>query len=575
MMKRLFTCLLLGIALQAAAQQAVLNKQRHFAKTVPAGNYSGITWMGGNRYAVADDKYPKAGFRLLDISIDSITGDISEVRADSFITSNQPNRDEEGICYVAHTNTLFLSGEADGQIIEYSLDGQLTGRRLNIPHLFCLNYQNGSFEALTYNAKTQRFWTTSENTLKADGLMPNITRKIANMVRLQSFGSDLQPREQYWYVTDSISAEGSDGKSTLGVCGMAALDDGQLIILEREVRQTSNYIGSYVHVKLYVVNPAMQQAADLLQKQLLTEFRTNINLTSRSFANYEGLCLGPRLSDGRQVLMLVADSQNQYRGVLKDWFKTIVLPDIHFTPVPGERADITGILTAARAEKYEKALTDYPCFLTPGEMPNHLEYLPAPPKPNSLAAQIDQQYYEWGKTQRNTPRGFQAALDEVQWTSRVFSPVVGFIIGAEECPEIFRLVEGTLKDAKNTNRIVKEYYKRTRPFVVYGEPTLVADSDSSYVGSYSYPSGHSIRGWVYALTLALVVPDSTEVLIRRAEEFALSRVICGRHYKSDIDAAQIEAAAVMSRLMSNRAFLDQLAKAREEYASILSRSSCH
>ena len=45
------------------------------------------------------------------------------------------------------------------------------------------------------------------------------------------------------------------------------------------------------------------------------------------FANFEGLCAGPKLSDGRQVLLLVADSQNQYRGVFRDWFKTIVIAD--------------------------------------------------------------------------------------------------------------------------------------------------------------------------------------------------------------------------------------------------------
>ena len=127
------------------------------------------------------------------IRIDSNTGDIKEVRAEGFKTSGQPNRDEEGICYVPQTNTVFLSSESDKQIIEYSLDGQLTGRRLNIPQLLNLTYDNRSFEALTYNAATQRFWTTTENTLKADGMMPGIKCKIANMVRLQSFNNNLQP----------------------------------------------------------------------------------------------------------------------------------------------------------------------------------------------------------------------------------------------------------------------------------------------------------------------------------------------------------------------------------------------
>ena len=332
MRKSVLLLLLLTAVLQVIAQQITQNKQRHFPKTVPAGNYSGVTWLGGDRYAVVDDKSSTAGFYLMTILTDTVTGDIKEVRADSFMTDRQPNRDEEGICYVPQTNTVFVSGESDGQILEYSLNGQLTGRRLNIPEMFSIAYGNRSFEALTYNAVTHRFWTTTENTLKADGDKPNIKKKIPNMLRIQSFDDDLQPAGQYWYKSDSSAVTGTEGKSTLGVSAMAALDNGNLVILEREVRQTSNNVGSFVHVKLYVVHPAMQNPGEVLQKQLLTEFRTSINLTSRSFANYEGLCAGPKLEDGRQVLVLVADSQNQHKGWLKDWFKTVVIPDERFIP---------------------------------------------------------------------------------------------------------------------------------------------------------------------------------------------------------------------------------------------------
>lgn len=328
MLRRLIFVLLLVVALGAYAQQVVVNKQRHFPKAVPAGNYSGICWLGGDRYAVVDDKLPTAGFHLFTIQIDSLTGDILSVRADSFVTSHQPNRDEEGICYVPHTNTVFASSESDGQIIEYTLDGQLTVRRLHIPEVFADIYSNRGFEALTYNAATHLFWTTTENSLKADGTKPNIRRELSNRLRLQSFSDDLQPLHQYWYVTDTLRAKSPEGKCTLGVSGLAALDNGQLVVLERQVQKTSSGIGSSVRVRLYLVNPAAHQPGDELEKQLLTEFRTSINLTRRSFANYEGLCLGPRLADGRQVLLLVADSQNQYKGYLRDWFKTVVLDNL-------------------------------------------------------------------------------------------------------------------------------------------------------------------------------------------------------------------------------------------------------
>lgn len=570
MKKGMFLVMLLAMVLQTSGQQVALNKQRQFSRTVPAGNYSGIAWLGGDRYAVVDDKSPTAGFHLMTISTDAAKGTIKSVRDEGFMTSGQPNRDEEGVCYVPQTNTLFVCGEGDGQIVEYGMDGRLTGRRLAVPSVFDAAYDGSGFEALTYNAKTHRFWTTTENTIKIDGEKPDISRKLPNVLRFQSFDDDLQPAAQYWYMTDTSAVVGTEGKSTLGVSGMAALDNGNLIVLEREVRQTSNNIGSYVQVKLYVVNPSLQQPGDLLQKQLLTEFRTSINLTRRSFANYEGICVGPRLADGRQVLLLVADSQNQYKGVLNDWFKTIVIPDVQFIPTPSAPANISAFLAPA-IESYGKGGKKKESFLSPQELPDHLRYLPAPPEPGTFAFQNDVNYHEWGKSQRLTPRAYQAALDEVQSTANSFCGAAGFVIGPDECPEIFRLTEGAYRDAGAANRKAKDYYHRTRPFVRFNESSLVSDHDASNAKTYSYPSGHSVRGWVYALTLALVVPDSTEALIRRAQEFALNRVVCGRHWKSDTEASLIEATAVMSRLLSNKDFQEQLAKAREEYARIRTR----
>ena len=313
------------LPLTLLAQEVTLHKQRAFPKTVSAGNYSGIAWLGGTKYAIANDKSPTAGFYLMTIETDNLTGELLMVREDTFLTSGLPNRDEEGICYMPQTQTVFVSGEDDQEILEYNLQGQLTGRKLNIPEIFKTAYSNGGFEALTYQVATQRFWTTSENTLKSDGQKPTVKRKIANRLRLQSFGDDLQPKEQYWYETDSAVTRKHKGRSILGVSGLAALDDGRIVVLEREMYFPKKQIGSYSLVKLYLVDPSQQQPGEVLQKTLLAEFRTKVNLTRRNFANFEGICVGPRLADGRQLLMLVCDSQNQYRGVMKDWFKTVIL----------------------------------------------------------------------------------------------------------------------------------------------------------------------------------------------------------------------------------------------------------
>ena len=319
--------------LQLHGQRVVLNPQRYFPKTVQPGNYSGITWLGGHRYAVVSDKSPTAGFYLMTILTDSLTGEIKHARVDSFLTSHHPNRDEEGICFFPHSHTIFTSGEADNQVVEYDLHGHLTGRRLAVPDIFSSCYPNSSIESLTYNSKTRLFWMTSEQTLRPDGPQPTLENQKGNLLRLQCFNDTLQPVSQYWYQSDSLCCVNKVGRSLLGVSGLAALDDGHIVVLEREARITPSKIGSFVHVKLYAVRPSAQPESlahpggqpHPLHKRLLTEFTTRFNLTARSFANYEGICQGPRLADGSLLLLMVADSQDQYGGYLRDYFRTVVI----------------------------------------------------------------------------------------------------------------------------------------------------------------------------------------------------------------------------------------------------------
>ena len=75
------------------------------------------------------DKEEKSGFRIFTIDIDTLTGRVLSVTADT-LRGFRPAapRDEEGICYFPESGTLFISGEEDQQILEYDTLGQLTVR---------------------------------------------------------------------------------------------------------------------------------------------------------------------------------------------------------------------------------------------------------------------------------------------------------------------------------------------------------------------------------------------------------------------------------------------------------------
>ena len=332
-MRRLFLYMI-GVLLPAPlyAQHLIMHEQKSFPEQVPAGGYSGICWLGGDEYAVVSDNTKNDGFYLFHISLDD-KGDITDVRNEGFKGDIQTGRDNEGIAYNSRTKRIFISGEKDNQVREYRLDGKRTGRKLNMPAPFAKATRTYGLEALTYNSVTRRYWTTSESTLQEDGKQANAVNGVKNRLRLQSFYESLQPAQQFCYEMDAPTSEFAAMRYAFGVSALTALDDGRLLVLEREFFVPESKVGAFVNNKIYEVLPDRSCAIPVngtlrdkkpLDKKLFAEWTTSIGLLDFSLANYEGMCLGPRLADGSQVLVLVSDSQYQYAGILADWLMTIV-----------------------------------------------------------------------------------------------------------------------------------------------------------------------------------------------------------------------------------------------------------
>lgn len=323
--------------------QVLLNKS-----AVPPGDYSGISHIRGTLYAVVSDKEPADGFFPFTIRLDSLTGKIREVHRnvmagsppEKFTINNCSARDAEDIVYHSPTDTYFIAGEGDQRILEYDKDGRPTGRELDIPEMFAPgNIQpNYGFESLAYDSIRGLFWTTTESALKQDAG----GKGDSLCLRLLAFGEDLKPLRQYLYKTDAPTVLPEKARQVFGVPALTALPDGRLLVMERDFVITRNYLRSYVNHKIYVIDPHDESQAVIpsgaslkalptsssLRKTLVAAFRTNLTLFDRSLANYEGMCLGPTLADGRQVLLLVNDSQHNYGNIffhLQDYLKVILL----------------------------------------------------------------------------------------------------------------------------------------------------------------------------------------------------------------------------------------------------------
>lgn len=281
------------------------------AKDIPAGNYSGITRLKGNSYAIVSDKDGKGGYFKFTIEIDS-NGNITSVKNNGFRELEEKNKDQEAIAYNPDNHHIYIGCEETDEIVEYDI---LNGKKIDT---LCIDeykrngVHNRKIESLAFDRKRQSLFTINEGPLKGDNHL---------MLRLIEIDTDMKRKMQYTYILDTPLDDGPcvDDSHAFGVAELLSLGDGTLLVLEREFKVEDMKIGSWVMNKIFRIRPGK------LNKQFITGWRTSLNVSDLGLANYEGMCLGPQLKDGRQVIIICADSQNRYGGVLRDWFKTVII----------------------------------------------------------------------------------------------------------------------------------------------------------------------------------------------------------------------------------------------------------
>lgn len=368
----------LAFSLLAGAQDWKVvreNLQKAFPKTVAAGNYSGIAHLHDDIYAVVSDKSDSALYFNFRIQVNPKTGEPEQIenlgfteRTDGTLNDGKPwlglekGFDHEAIVK-ASDSTLVIASEGYCRLKEFpilpiSADAAKVGYPQNLWESRWPSsefYPNYNFESLAFDSVHQYLWTIPESTLRKDGQPATPQNGLVNRLRLmrlnwgkmkedsnkEEYSEQVNSKKDsrymmtYAYQMDQPSTHKKADIYVMGVSELCALPDGQLLVLEREAFIPKIKIGAFCKCKLYLINPLNSEEFSMkekfssdtpfLKKRLLAEWKTGLSLSKRSFANYEGMCLGPKLEDGSQVVILLSDSQDQYAGVLKDWFKTIVI----------------------------------------------------------------------------------------------------------------------------------------------------------------------------------------------------------------------------------------------------------
>jgi D-alanyl-D-alanine dipeptidase len=212
---------------------------------------------------------------------------------------------------------------------------------------------------------------------------------------------------------------------------------------------------------------------------------------------------------------------------------------------------------------------DVKLYFSTEELPDLIKCLPPPPAFNSPEFSYDVLRYQWGKTQRLDPERAAIARRDAVWSYEAllaeFNVPFGLTLSKTETPEIWKLLVNSMATTDQMRVAPKAYYHRLRPFEMYEEHLLSTETEAELSGEGSYPSGHTMRGWLAALLLAEINPERSDTLFARGWMYCESRVIEGAHWQSDIDATKVGASIGYAALHTSPEFLAQLGKAQDEF----------
>jgi acid phosphatase (class A) len=198
-----------------------------------------------------------------------------------------------------------------------------------------------------------------------------------------------------------------------------------------------------------------------------------------------------------------------------------------------------------------------PQYLTPGH-PDAVQLLPPPPAAGSAEQAADLASTIAISKARST-NDEALAESEVKTSVFSFARVIGPYFSAERLPRTDAFFKSILKETKEVVDTSKDVWKRPRPYSV--EPSLAVGKIEK---DYSYPSGHSTCGTVFALLLAEILPEQREQILAHGRSIGWHRVQMGRHYPTDIYAGRTLGQAIVRELKRSSAFSRDLAEVKAE-----------
>lgn len=187
--------------------------------------------------------------------------------------------------------------------------------------------------------------------------------------------------------------------------------------------------------------------------------------------------------------------------------------------------------------------------------------LPLPPSQDSETVKAELAELHKLEQTRTSEQVAAAKADDQEEDIFVFRTVLGDNFRPEELPLTAALSAHVHGDEPVASSSMKALFKRPRPYQFDSTLHPVCKTTTE---PNSYPSGHTLSGYLEAFTLAQMVPEKRREILERADDYAHNRLVCGVHYPSDIAASRNAAYAVFGYMLGTPRFQMELAAARAE-----------
>ena len=206
-------------------------------------------------------------------------------------------------------------------------------------------------------------------------------------------------------------------------------------------------------------------------------------------------------------------------------------------------------------------------YLSPPELEALAASVPPPPAEGSDEARADVAASERLRALEDSDRWLlatrHAELRPALALSH-FDCALGFRLTAAESPRLVALLTRVLHDADEAAELAKARMPRSRPVAVDSGRRACQVLSEAGRTSNAYPSGSASVGAAYGAVMAVLAPDRAEAVDRIGHEIAVSRMVCGVHYPSDVVAGEALGRQLFDALTGSSAFIIEAAAARVE-----------